>query len=72
MELEMTSLYVGDTLVDVTFYMDAPEPDIGYTGNVNIENVCIADTDISVLDMIHSLNWDKFQKMVEETVWILN
>ena len=67
--MEMTSLYIGDTLVDVTFYMDEPEPNIGYTGNVNIEDVCISDTDISILDMIHNLGgWDKFQKMVEEKV----
>ena len=68
MDLQTTSLYVGDTVLDVDFYMDEPEPDIGYTGNVNIEDVRIADTDISVLDMIHSLNWEIFQKKVEENV----
>jgi hypothetical protein len=68
MDLQTTSLYVGDTLLDVDFYMDEPEPDIGYTGNVNIEDVRIADTDISVLDMIHALNWEIFQKKVEENV----
>ena len=68
MDMQTTSLYVGDTLLDVDFYMDEPEPDIGYTGNVNIEDVRIADTDISVLDMIHALNWEIFQKKVEENV----
>ena len=66
--MQTTSLYVGDTLLDVDFYIDAPEPNIGYTGNINIEDVRIADTDISVLDMIHALNWEIFQKKVEENV----
>ena len=64
----MTSVYVGNTLLDVDFYIVEPEDDIGYTGNVEIEDVRIADTDISVLEMIHSLGWDKFQKTVEESV----
>jgi len=64
----MTSVYVGDTLLDVDFYMIEPEDDIGYTGDVEIEDVRIADTDISVLEMIISLDWDKFQKLVEENV----
>jgi hypothetical protein len=68
MDLQMTSVYVGDTLLDVDFYMIEPEDDIGYTGDVEIEDVRIADTDISVLEMLHSLNWDKFQKLVEENV----
>ena len=68
MDLQMTSVYVGDTLLDVDFYMIEPEDDIGYTGDVEIEDVRIANTDISVLEMIISLNWDKFQKLVEENV----
>jgi hypothetical protein len=44
------------------------EPDIGYTGDIEIEDVRIADTDISVLEMIISLNWDKFQNLVWENV----
>ena len=64
----MTSVYVGDTLLDVDFYMIEPEDDIGYTGDVEIEDVRIANTDISVLEMIISLDWDKFQKLVEESV----
>jgi hypothetical protein len=68
MDLQMTSVYVGDTLLDVDFYMIEPEDDIGYTGDIEIEDVRIADTDISVLEMIISLDWDKFQKIVEESV----
>jgi hypothetical protein len=68
MDLQMTSVYVGDTLLDVDFYMIEPEDDIGYTGDVEIEDVRIANTDISVLEMVISLNWDKFQKLVEENV----
>jgi hypothetical protein len=68
MDLQMTSVYVGDTLLDVDFYMIEPEDDIGYTGDVEIEDVRIANTDISVLEMIISLDWDKFQKLVEESV----
>ena len=64
----MTSVYVGNTLLDVDFYIIEPEDDIGYTGNVEIEDVRIADTDISVLEMIHALDWHKFQKQVEENV----
>ena len=68
MDLQMTSVYVGDTLLDVDFYMIEPEDDIGYTGDIEIEDVRIADTDISVLEMIIALDWDKFQKQVEANV----
>ena len=68
MDLQMTSVYMGNTLLDVDFYMIEPEDDIGYTGDVEIEDVRIADTDISVLEMIHALDWDKFQKQVEANV----
>jgi hypothetical protein len=68
MDLQMTSVYVGDTLLDVDFYMIEPEDDIGYTGDIEIEDVRIADTDISVLEMIHALGWEKFQKQVWENV----
>jgi hypothetical protein len=68
MDLQTTSVTLGDTVLDVDFYMIEPEDDIGYTGDVEIENVRIADTDISVLEMIISLDWDKFQKLVEENV----
>ena len=44
-------LYVGDTMVDIHGY-----------GRGEIEEVYISDTDIDVTEMIHSLNWDKFEK----------
>jgi hypothetical protein len=68
MDLQMTSVYMGNTLLDVDFYMIEPEDDIGYTGDVEIEDVRIANTDISVLEMIYALDWDKFQKQVEANV----
>jgi hypothetical protein len=68
MDLQSISLYLGDTLLDVDFYMIEPEDDIGYTGDIEIEDVRIANTDISVLEMIIALDWDKFQKQVEENV----
>jgi len=68
MDLQTTSVTLGDTVLDVDFYMVEAEPDIGYTGDIEIENVRIADTDISVLEMIISLDWDKFQTLVEENV----
>jgi hypothetical protein len=48
--------------------MIEPEDDIGYTGDVEIEDVRIANTDIIVLEMIIALDWDKFQKQVEANV----
>jgi len=68
MDLQTTSVALGDTMLDVDFYMIEPEDDIGYTGDIEIEDVRIADTDISVLEMIISLNWDKFQQLVWENV----
>jgi hypothetical protein len=59
------SLYVGDTYLDVYGSVDKDEPDIGYIGGVDIEDVFIADTKISVLEMIHSLGWDKFNDKVQ-------
>lgn len=60
------SVYCGDTYLDVYGYTDEDEPDVGHVGGVDIEDVCIADTDTSVLEMIHSLNWDKFAESVQE------
>ena len=68
MDLQTTSVALGDTMLDVDFYMIEPEDDIGYTGDIEIEDVRIADTDISVLEMIAGLNWDKFQQLVWENV----
>jgi hypothetical protein len=59
------SLYVGDTYLDVYGSVDENEPDVGYIGGVDIEDVFIANTEISVLEMIHSLGWDKFNDKVQ-------
>ena len=59
------SLYVGDTYLDVYGSVDKDEPDIGHIGGVDIDDVFIADTKISVLEMIHSLGWDKFNDKVQ-------
>jgi hypothetical protein len=60
------SVCCGDTYLDVYGYGDEDEDDVGYIGSVDIEDVCIADTEISVLEMIHSLNWAKFNDSVQE------
>lgn len=60
------SVYCGDTLLDIYGYEDKDEPSVGHVGGVDIEDVCIADTEISVLEMIHGLNWDKFNDSVQE------
>jgi hypothetical protein len=63
----VVSLYSGDTLLDVYGYIDRDEPSVGHVGGVDIEDVCIADTEISVLEMIIGLGgWDKFQESVDE------
>jgi hypothetical protein len=51
---KICSVYIGDTLLDV-FGEDKQYP----------EMVKIAGTDIDVTEMIHGLNWDKF----EEAAW---
>lgn len=62
----VVSLYCGDTLLDVYGEIDRDEPSVGHVGGVDIEDVCIADTETSVLEMIHGLNWDKFNESVQE------
>jgi hypothetical protein len=59
------SLYVGDTYLDVYGSVDEDDSTVGYVGGVDIEDVFIADTEISVLEMIHSLGWDKFNDKVQ-------
>jgi hypothetical protein len=61
----VVSLYCGDTYLDVYGSVDKDEPDVGYVGGVDIEDVFIADTEISVLEMIHALGWDKFNDKVQ-------
>jgi hypothetical protein len=63
----VVSLYCGDTYLDVYGSVDKNEPDVGYIGGVDIEDVCIADTETSVLEMIHSLGgWAKFEVRAQE------
>jgi hypothetical protein len=59
------SLYCGDTYLDVYGSIDKDEPDIGHVGGVDIEDVFIADTEISVLEMIHHIGWAKFNDLVQ-------
>ena len=59
------SLYCGDTYLDVYGSIDKDEPDVGHVGGVDIEDVFIADTETSVLEMIHSLGWAKFNDLVQ-------
>jgi hypothetical protein len=59
------SLYCGDTYLDVYGSVDKDEPSLGVIGGVDIDDVFIANTEISVLEMIHSLGWDKFNDLVQ-------
>lgn len=59
------SLYVGDTYLDVHGGIDKDEPLLGIVGGVDIDDVFIANTEISVIDMINSLDWSKFNDMVQ-------
>jgi hypothetical protein len=59
------SLYVGDTYLDVHGSVDKDDDTIGHIGGVDIEDVFIADTEISVLEMIHHIGWAKFNDLVQ-------
>ena len=59
------SLYVGDTYLDVHGGIDKDEPSLGIVGGVDIDDVFIANTEISVLEMIHRLDWAKFNDSVQ-------
>ena len=63
----LMSMYCGDTLLDVYGYVDKDEPSVGHVGGLDIEDVCIADTEISVWEMIHALDFDKFDKQAQES-----
>jgi hypothetical protein len=54
------SMYCGDTLLDVYGELSDPEPNLGYNGDIDIYDVRLSNTDVSVFEMIHSLNWEKF------------
>ena len=60
------SLYVGDTYLDVHGGIDKNEPSLGILGGVDIDDVFIANTEISVLEMIYGIGgWDKFNDSVQ-------
>jgi len=61
----LMTMYCGDTLLDVYGEVDNDEPSLGHVGGIDIEDVCIADTDISVWEMLHSLNFDKFNEAAQ-------
>jgi hypothetical protein len=61
------SLYIGDTYLDVYGSVDEDDSTVGHVGGIDIEDVCIADTETSVLEMIHGLGgWAKFKNSVQE------
>jgi len=63
----LMTMYCGDTLLDVYGEVDNDEPSLGHVGGIDIEDVCIADTEISVWEMIHALDFDKFDKQAQES-----
>lgn len=58
-------MYSGDTYLDIYGYIDKDEPSVGHVGGVEIEDVRIAESEISVLDMVYELNWQKFCDQVQ-------
>lgn len=58
-------MYSGDTYLDIYGYIDKDEPSVGHVGGVEIEDVRIAESEISVLEMVHALNWEKFNDQVQ-------
>ena len=60
------SMYCGDTYLSIFGSVDKDEPSVGHVGGIDIEDVRIADSEISVLDMVYSLNWEKFNNQVQE------
>ena len=59
------SMYCGDTYLDIYGYADKDEPSVGHVGGIEIEDVCTCDTKTSVLEMIHALNFDKFNEQAQ-------
>jgi ABC-type phosphate transport system ATPase subunit len=56
-EIKMTakyligSMYCGDTLLDVYGELSDPEPNLGYNGDIDIYDVKIANTEVSVINV---------------------
>ena len=61
------SMYCGDTYLDIYGYVNEDEPSVGHVGGIDIEDVCICDTTTSVWEMIHSLNFDKFNEQAQQS-----
>jgi hypothetical protein len=59
-------MYCGDTYLDIYGYVDEDEPDVGHVGGIEIEDVCTCDTKTSVWEMIHALNFDKFNEQAQQ------
>lgn len=55
----------GDTYLDVYGDINQDDPSVGHVGGIDIVDICIADTGISVIEMIHGLDWDKFNDLVQ-------
>lgn len=55
-----TSMYYGDTYLDI--YSESYSTE-------DVYDICIADTNISVWEMIHALDWDKFEKSLDEVMY---
>lgn len=53
----MVTMCLGDTYLDV------------HGNTEQIEEVYIHDTDIDVTEMLHTLNWDKFETRFEEAMY---
>jgi len=62
----LCSMYCGDTYLDIYGSVDVAEPSVGHVGGIDIEDVRIAESEISVLEMIHGLNWAKFNQQAHE------
>ena len=60
------SMWCGDTYLDIHGSADPDEPSLGHIGSIDIEDVFICDTKISVLEMIHALDFNEFVKKAEE------
>jgi hypothetical protein len=60
------SMWLGDTYLDIYGSADPDEPSLGHVGGIDIEDVCICDTKISVLEMIHALNFNQFVEKAEK------
>lgn len=62
----LCSMYCGDTYLDIYGSVDEDDHTVGHVGGIDIEDVRIAESEISVLEMIHGLNWAKFNQEAHE------